>query len=163
MDITIDIGKHKLNIRSAVIIKHNNKILMHRNINSNHYALIGGRVEIGEDSESTAKREVLEETGKNIEITGYISTIENFFEMKGTEYHEIMFVHKAEFVNEKDKQIQETIKNIEGKDNLKYEWLDIDKIDQYPIKPQIIKQILKENTLPVHKINKEQNELSKKL
>ena len=40
-----------------------------------------------------------------------------------------MFVHKAEFKREEDKQITETIKNIEGKDYLQYEWLDLDKIE----------------------------------
>ena len=95
MDITIDVEDYKLNIRAGVIIIHNNKVLVHKNINSDHYALLGGRVKIGENSEETVKREVIEETGKEIEITGYISTIENFFEMKGRKYHEIMFVHKA--------------------------------------------------------------------
>lgn len=158
MDITIDLENYKLNIRAAVVIIHNNKVLTHRNINSNHYALPGGRVEIGENSADTIKREISEEMGKKIEITGYISTIENFFEMNNQKYHEIMFVHKAEFVNEEDKILQETIKNIEGKDFLQYEWVDIDKIDEYPIMPKTIKSILKENKFPVHKIN---NELTK--
>lgn len=83
MDITIDVDNYKLKVRTAGVIIHNGKILVHRNINSDHYALIGGRVEIGEDSANTVKREIKEELGKNIEITGYISTIENFFEMKG--------------------------------------------------------------------------------
>ena len=65
--------------------------------------MIGGRVEIGENSENTIKREIKEELGKDIEITGYLGTIENFFEMKGNKYHEIMFVYKIEFVNEEDK------------------------------------------------------------
>ena len=50
MDITIDVEDYKLNVRGSVLIEHNGKILAHRNINSNHYALVGGRVEIGEDS-----------------------------------------------------------------------------------------------------------------
>ena len=108
MDITINLEEYKLNVRAAAIIIHDNKVLAHRDINLDHYALLGGRVEVGEDSESTIKREILEETGKEIEITGYISTIENFFEMKGSKYHEIMFVHKAEFKNEEDKVIKET-------------------------------------------------------
>lgn len=155
MDITIDVEDYKLNVRAAVIIIHNNKILTHRNMESNHYALLGERVEIGENSEKTVKREVIEEIGKEIELTGYISTIENFFEMKSSKYHEIMFVYKAEFKREEDKKITETIKNIEGKDYLQYEWLDLDKIEEYPLKPQIIKKVLKENVFPVHKINDE--------
>ena len=153
MDITIDIEDYKLNVRAAGIIIHNNKVLLHKNINENHYALIGGRVEIGENSADTVKREIKEELGKDVEITGYISTIENFFEMKGSKYHEIMFVHKIEFTNEEDKNIEYTMKNIEGKDYLKYEWIDLDKIDEYPLAPNIMKDILKEKKFPTHKIN----------
>ena len=155
MDITVDVGDYKLNVRGAALINHNNKILVHKNINSDHYALLGGRVEIGEDSETTIKREIQEELGKEIDIVGYVSTVENFFEMKGSKYHEIMFVYKAEFINEEDKLIQNTIKNIEGKDYLQYEWLDLDKIDTYNLKPKMMKEILKEKIFPVHKINRD--------
>lgn len=153
MDITVDLDNYKLNVRAAAIIIHNNKILTHRNVNSDHYALLGGRVEIGENSVDTVKREIKEELGKDIHITGYISTIENFFEMKESKYHEILFVHKAEFIDEKDKNIQDTMKNIEGKDYLQYEWLDVEKIDTYPLRPEVIKEVLKDKVFPVHKIN----------
>ena len=153
MDITIDVENYKLNIRAAVVIIHNNKVLTHRNINSNHYSLPGGRVEIGENSADTIKREISEEMGKKIEITGYISTIENFFEMKGSKYHEIMFVHKIEFINEEDKKIEYAMKNIEGKDYLQYEWIELDRIDEYPLLPRAVKDVLKENKFPIHKIN----------
>ena len=153
MDITIDVGGYKLNVRAGVVIMHNNKILLHRNVNSDHYAMIGGRVEIGEDSEHTIKREVKEELGKEIEITGYASTVENFFEMKGAKYHEIMFIYKAEFVNEDDKKLEDTLQNIEGKDYLQYEWIEINKIDEYPLLPRAVKEVLKENKFPIHKIN----------
>lgn len=153
MDITIDVGDYKLNVRSAGVMIHNGKILTHRNVNSDHYALIGGRVEIGESSAETIKREIKEELGKDIEIIGYISTIENFFELEGSKYHEIMFVYKIEFINEEDKKIEYTIKNIEGKDYLQYEWIELDRIDEYPLLPKAVKDILKENKFPIHKIN----------
>jgi len=114
---------------------------------------LGGRVKIGENSENTLKREILEETGKEIEIAGYISTIENFFEANEKKYHEIMFVYQAEFKKEEDKQIIEPIKNIEGREYLQYEWLDINELGKYDIRPKIIKEILKESKLPVHRIN----------
>ena len=62
-DITIEIEKNVLNIRAAVIINHENKVLMHRDILSDHYALLGGRVKLGENSSETVKREVKEEIG----------------------------------------------------------------------------------------------------
>lgn len=153
MDLTLDVENYKLNIRAAGIIIHNNKILLHKNANEDHYALLGGRVEIGENSENTLKRELQEEIGKEVEMIGYISTIENFFEANNTKYHEIMFVHKAEFINDEDKKIEHTLKNIEGKQYLQYEWVELDKIEEYNILPVCIKDILKLNKFPVHKIN----------
>ena len=75
--------------------------------------------------------------------------------MKGSKYHEIMFVYKAEFKEDVDKKITHTLKNVEGKDYLQYEWLDLEKIDEYLILPLVIKEILKENKFPIHKINNE--------
>ena len=75
--------------------------------------------------------------------------------MKESKYHEILFIHKAEFINDEDKKIEYTLKNMEGKEHLQYEWVDLDKIDEYPLVPEIVKEMLKENKFPVHKINKE--------
>ncbi len=155
MDITIEVQDYVLNVRAAAVIVHNNKVLVHKNINSDHYALMGGRVELGEDSITTIKREIKEEIGKEIEIIDYISTVENFFVMKGKKYHEIEFVYLAEFKEEKDKLIQDTIKNIEGKDYLQYEWIEKNKIDQIPLMPAKIQAVLKEGKYPVHLINKD--------
>lgn len=155
MDITVELEEYILNIRAAVVIIHNDKILVHRNINSNHYALVGGRVELGEDSIETVKREIKEEMGKEIEIIGYISTVENFFTMNGKKYHEIEFVHLAEFKEEKDKLIQNTIKNIEGKDYLQYEWIERNQIDQVPLMPVKMQSVLKNGKYPLHIINKD--------
>lgn len=153
MDLSIKMEDYKLNIRAAGIIFHNNRILVHRNVNEDHYALLGGRIELGENSEETIKREFKEELGKDVEIKGYISTIENFFEMNGLKYYEIMFLYALEFVDNEDKLIDYTIKNIEGKDYLQYEWLDLNKIDEYVILPKVVKEILKEEKYPVHRIN----------
>ena len=37
----------------------------------------------------------------------------------------------------------EELKNEEGKDYLKYIWLDLDNINEQPILPQVVKEILK--------------------
>lgn len=155
MDITIDVENYKLNMRAAVIIIHNNKILVHKNVNYDHYALVGGRIMIGENSSETVKREILEELGKEIVIEEYIATLENFFEMKRTKYHEIMFVYKAEFKNEEDRYIESKMENREGKNYLEYEWIELDKINECKILPETIKEILLEKKYPVHKINDE--------
>ena len=153
MDLTLDVEDYKLTIRAAGVIIHNNKILAHRNLNKDHYCIPGGRVEIGENSEETVKREIQEELGKQIEITGYVATIENFFEMNESKYHEIYFLHEIEFTNEEDKKINYTMHNEEGKEYLQYEWLDLDRIEEYNILPKCLKQVLKSKNFPVHVIN----------
>ena len=41
-------------------MENNEKILVHRNINFDYYALVGGRVEIGENLVDTVKKEMKE-------------------------------------------------------------------------------------------------------
>ena len=153
MDLSIDIEDYKLNIRAGGLFIHNNKILAHKNINKDHYCIPGGRIELGENSETTIKREIQEELGKDIDILKYSSTIENFFYMNKKKYHELYFLYRVEFKNEEDKKIEYTMHNIEGKDYLQYEWLDIDKIDEYNILPECLKDMLKKDNMPTHVIN----------
>lgn len=156
MDISINLqDEYRLNVRAAAVIIHNNKILLHKDLKGNYYALLGGRVAIGEDSTQTIKREILEEMGKEIEVIEYLATIENFFPLDGRKTHEIQFVYRAEFKDKKDQEIQETIKNKEGKEDIQYEWLDLNNLDEYPIKPNVVKEMLKEPRYPVHKIQKD--------
>ena len=157
MDLSLDVEKYKLNIRAGGVIIHNNKLLTHKNINKDHYCLPGGRVEIGENSKETIKREIKEELGKEINIIGYIATIENFFKMEDKKYHEIYFLYKIEFQNEEDKNIDYIMHNLEGKEYLQYEWIDLDRIDEYNILPKCLKDIFKSANFPVHKINNDLN------
>ena len=153
MDLTVVLDNKKLNIRACALIIHNNKLLVHNNISENHVALVGGRVKIGESSEDTLKREIKEEMGKEIEILEYVSTIENFFDADDMPYHEIMFVYRVDFKDDADKKIIDSIKNIEGEDELRYDWIDLDKIEQYPLKPQILKRMIKNRCFSIHEIN----------
>lgn len=153
MDLTVILEDYKLNIRAAAIIIHDNKLLVHKNVDEDFYGLVGGRVKVGENSAKTIKREIFEEMGKKIEIKGYLTTIENFFKGEDMNYHEIMFVYKAEFLDDEDKKNTETIKNIEGEEKLRYEWIDINDLDDIPLKPDAIKGMLKKEIFPSHKIN----------
>ena len=153
MDLTVVLDNKKLNIRACALIIHNNNLLVHNNVNESHVALVGGRVKIGESSEDTLKREIKEEMGKEIEILEYVSTIENFFDTDDMPYHEIMFVYRVDFKDDADKKIIDSIKNIEGEDELRYDWIDLDKIEQYPLKPQILKRMIKKRCFSIHEIN----------
>ena len=95
---------------------------------------------------------------KEIEIKKYIGIIENFFILNEKKYHELFFIYNAEFTNEQDKKINTIMSNKEGKDYLVYEWIDIDKIEEYNVLPKCIKTILKEKREKVHIINDDINQ-----
>lgn len=155
LDLSLDVEDYKLNIRAAGIIIHGNKVLFHKNLKNNHYALVGGRVKLGEDSVTTIKREIMEEIGKEVEVIDEFATIENFFEVKGKKYHELMTAYRVEFVNKNDRKIEESLKCIEANKELEFEWLNIDRLNDYDIRPKAIKNVFSENKYPVHIINKE--------
>ncbi len=50
----------------------------------------------------------------------------------------------------KIRKIEYTLKNKEGKDYLQYEWIDIDHLDDYPIKPAIIKRNIKTRKISLY-------------
>ena len=47
---------------------------------------------------------------------------------------------------------ENSLHNIEGKEYLNYEWIDLDEIDKYNIVPACLKEILKQKQFPVHRI-----------
>ena len=62
--------------------------------------------------------------------------------MDSKKYHEIYFLHKVEFANQEDKNIDYTMHNVEGKEYLQYEWIDLEKINEYNLLPECLKDIL---------------------
>ena len=85
---------NNIRVGCSVLIKSNNKLLLGiRNKEPNKGMIItpGGGVELFERMKDTVKREMMEELGKKIEVTGYVATIENFFEMNGTKFY--LYIH----------------------------------------------------------------------
>ncbi len=80
------------------------------------YIPVGGGIEFGEHSIDAAKREVLEETGEEIENVKLIDTSENIFSFNGIKEHEIVFIYSAGF---KDKSAYK--KELRGRQNDKGE------------------------------------------
>ena len=77
-DMCVACGDGILNIRAGAIIMKNGKLLMVGN-NKNYLYSVGGRIKFGETAEEAVVREVLEETGVQMEIDRLGFVHENYF------------------------------------------------------------------------------------
>lgn len=130
-------AKFKFNFRVAVIANKDNKILLQKCDKDPYYYLIGGRVSLGESTLTAVKREVEEETGivvKNGELN-LINIVENFFVYNGVKFHELLFIYK---LNNKELLEKDDFKTLD-KENSYNVWIDIDKLNELDVRPEIIK------------------------
>jgi len=86
------------NFRVAAVIIHNNKVLLHRDENDNFWALPGGRCEMLEFSKDTIQREMQEEINEKINVNKLLWIVENIFNHKSENNHEIGLYYSANFV-----------------------------------------------------------------
>ena len=130
-------AKFKFNFRVAVIANKDNKILLQKCDKDPYYYLIGGRVSLGESTLTAVKREVEEETGivvKNSELN-LINIVENFFVYNEVKFHELLFIYK---LNNKELLEKDDFKTLD-KENSYNVWIDIDKLNELDVRPEIIK------------------------
>ena len=66
--------------------------------NNQRYARpLGGGIELGETSEQTIVREIREELGAEVRDLKLLGVLENLFELKGRQRHEVVFVYDGQF------------------------------------------------------------------
>ena len=64
------------------------------------HRLLGGHVELGERAIQTIHREIEEEIGQALAEVRLAAVLENIFEWKGEQAHEVVFVYAAAFADE---------------------------------------------------------------
>ena len=142
MDVSLMIEEFKFNYRVATVIRNGDKVLLHKNMNDDFYAVPGGRIKIGEDSISAIKRELFEEICVNINVDKMIGLVENFFEYNGNKHHEVMIVFSSSFDEDSEFYNQEVIKGIEKDGELNLVWKSIEDIKQLDVRPIKLKNVL---------------------
>lgn len=78
-DITLPVADGYVNVRVGAIIQKNGKLLMVGSQDFDYYYSVGGRIQFGESAGQAVRREVLEETGRELEIDRLGFIHENFF------------------------------------------------------------------------------------
>ncbi len=156
MDIKINTELDKFKYRVCGILKHNNKYLGVKIADNEFYCLPGGHVEIGEDSEVAAKREMKEELGFEIKLIKLACIGQNLFPAKNNGvFHEIGFYYVVEAedktkVNPNDYEI---VENDKGElKTLKFKWFTKEEIEKADFRPNFVKDMLNDNEL-IHVIS----------
>lgn len=124
----------KLNVRTTGVFLNKGKVLVHKCGEDGHYALPGGRVQMTEDSITALKREVKEELDLEVENVTFAGVIENFFKAPECDFHEYMWLIKADFVDKSVYNLEKIIGKEEEK-NLEFEWIEIGKLKEKDFRP----------------------------
>ena len=135
----------KFNYRvGAIIISENKKkVLLHTIKGYGFYLLPGGRVEWMEFCNDSLIRELEEELGlKNVQLRERLF-LEDLFIFKDVEFQEISNNFVVELTKEhKFWEEKEEFTGVEGEKYI-YKWVNIDEIDNYVIKPALLKETIK--------------------
>lgn len=153
-DIRLKLENYDFHSRTSVIIynKKKDKVLLFKVEDGREFYLLpGGKIHLGEDSLSAIKREVEEEIGYELNYC-FCGINENFIEVNGINIMQYEFLYKATY----DKTIEKEIFECKDKNNQTFHWIDLSKINEINIKPDHIKEIIKNpNCIKIHNIYKD--------
>lgn len=136
--ISLPAGDSLFNFRVAGIAVLNGKLLLHKTAEDHFWSLPGGRCDMFEFSKETLQREMVEETGQEVEVQKMAWIVENFFEYRGIRHHEIGFYYRMRFTGLTH---QDDFVFQDGDNTLLYRWIPVSEVDYVPVYPEIIKSV----------------------
>ena len=144
--IKIKTDDYNFKFRVSGLIIRNNKLLLVDMDDSGFLCLPGGYVELGETTEEAVKRELVEEIGKDVIVKKYLGVVENYFINKfSKKMHEISFYYLMDFTHLNIEESNFTlIENDKGHNiKLDFKWINRDELDKFDIRPNFLKELLK--------------------
>lgn len=137
----------KIGIRAAGVVIDNNKLLLVRskypNNDKEFYLLPGGGLEDGESIKQAAEREILEETGYKVKAENEIYHVNEFVKGEDWKGRSICFFFKTRI---EDENPEKPSTDDEGQIK-EVEWISIDELDKYDVRPQSIVEQIKSKDL----------------
>ena len=142
-DLTFDGDFGKFNVRVAVLVEHNNKLLLQTN--GDAHWLIGGRMHFGEDSKPAVLREISEElcyqpSNKDSLKLNFIC--ENFFMWDSTPCHETLFIYRLILSDDSELISRDGFKCADN-DNFIEKWVDFDELKNIDLVPKFIPEYIR--------------------
>ena len=134
--INFRLTKGKFNYRISGILVRDGKVLFHKVENGKRWLLPGGRADMLEDSKTSLAREFQEELNCDIEVQQLKYVVENFFNYRNTDYHELEFIY---WVNLKNGEIpDEEFVVTEFGVNYIFHWIPVEEFGKHTMKPEIL-------------------------
>lgn len=122
--VRLNTGSQRFNYRIAGLGFRDGHVLVHRAVHESFWTFPGGRAEIGETSEETLKREMMEELGVEVTVGRLLWTVENFFHYEGRDWHELGFYYLMEIPQDFPFRTHEIIHRVEdGENHLEFKWV----------------------------------------
>jgi ADP-ribose pyrophosphatase YjhB (NUDIX family) len=142
MDAVFKTQKGIFNYRAAGVWMENGYVLLHKQVQDEHWTLPGGRVNLMEDSKSAVQREIQEELGQKVEVNNLLWITENFFVYNQSPIHEVGLYYHIEAANNASFFNKDTFFGLEG-ERLLYKWFLINELEEIELYPEFLKAGLK--------------------
>lgn len=145
--ISFDVGSHRFQVRAAAIFIWQGSVLLHRLEGDSYWVLPGGRVEAGENVANAVVREMREELEQDVVCGQLTYVVENFFEDRGRQNHEIGFYFQASFEDgSRLLDAKQSHIGIEGNRRLEFRWFPLAGLGGVDLRPSFLRQSLCEPT-----------------
>ncbi len=122
--IRLNAGRARFQVRVAGLGFREGHVLVHRAVHESFWTFPGGRAEIGETSEETLRREMMEELGVDVVVGRLLWSVENFFHYEQLDWHELGLYYLMDIPAEFPFDPKRIVHRIEDGDNeLEFKWV----------------------------------------
>jgi 8-oxo-dGTP pyrophosphatase MutT (NUDIX family) len=115
--------KRVFQMRIAGLAFRDGHVLVHRAVHEPFWTFPGGRAEMGETSEETLAREMMEELGVTAEVGRLLWVVENFFHYEGHDCHELGFYYLMELPESFPFHPSDIVHRVQDGSELEFKWV----------------------------------------
>lgn len=130
MDFRTTVGNQTFAVGVSALVLQDNQLLTYRY--ADKYLLPGGAILVGETSEEAVCRELLQELQADCTVRELAFVVENHFANQQQLFHTVEWHYFVELQEEAPLELTE------GKRRYPLEWLSLNQLHQYEIRPQFL-------------------------
>ena len=137
----------KFKYRTAGIANWDDKVLIYRGDTNPYWALPGGKIELGELSHVALQREIMEETGYDVEVGSLAWLSEHIFkrELDDQLIHEVVYYFRMTFPEGSGIYRSGDIPGDESGRKLIFKWIAHDQLSELTVYPTFIDENLRQS------------------